>query len=405
MSLNIPLVQRPPHVPVELVRDFDIYAIQPGGPEYQLVLRDALQSADMPDVFWTPHNGGHWVAARGAYVQRVLKDSDHFSSRQLVVIEAMNPDPPFAPLMIDPPEHNKYRALLMPALAPKAVSSLGEKARTLSIELIEGFRAKGECEFIGDFATHLPIAIFMSMVNLPAGDRLYLLEIADTLVRGASLEANLVARAKLAAYITQKIAERRADPGADLISVLTRAEIDGEPLDESTLMGMLTLVMTAGLDTVAAMMGFFAHFLANNPDYRHQLIDDPASIPGAIEEMLRRFPIANLARKVIADCELNGASLKAGEMILAPTVAYGLDERQFENPDTVDFARQNKIHETFGDGAHRCMGSMLARIELQVFLEEWLKRIPDFEVKPGANIQAIGASVAGIHHLPLVWDV
>jgi cytochrome P450 len=405
MSHNIPLAQKPAHVPAELVRDFDIYAIQAGGPEYQLVLRDALQSEGMPDVFWTPHNGGHWVAARGECVQHVLKDNEHFSSRQIVVIEAMNPDPPFAPLMIDPPEHNKYRALLMPALSPKAVSSLGENARALSIELIEGFRGKGECEFIGDFATHLPIAIFMSMVNLPAGDRLELLEIADTLVRGTSMEASFGARARLIAYIGQKIEERRAEPGDDIISVLTQAKIDGALLNDATLMGMLTLLMTAGLDTVAAMMGFFAHFLANNPDYRRKLIDQPEIIPEAVEEMLRRFPIANLARKVIADCELNGASLKTGEMILAPTAAFGLDDRQFDTPDEVDYARPNKIHETFGDGAHRCMGSMLARVELRVFLEEWLKRIPDFSVKPGADIQAIGASVAGIHHLPLVWNV
>jgi cytochrome P450 len=402
--IDMPLAERPAHVPEALVRDFDVYGFQPEGPEYQLHLRDALQTEGMPDVFWTPRNGGHWVAARGKYVEHLLKDDEHFSSRQIVMIDALNPNPPFAPLMIDPPDHNKYRQLLMPALSPKAVGALGDKARTMTVELIEGFKAKGECEFIGDFATHVPIAIFMSMLDLPPGDRLELLEIADTLVRGASMEEAFAARAKLEAYTTQKITERRANPGDDLISVVTQAKIDGKPIDEMTLLGMLNLLMTAGLDTVAAMMGFFAHFLANNPDYRRTLTEQPEIIPEAVEELLRRFPIANLGRKVIADCELDGASLKAGEMILAPTAAFGLDDRQFDQPDTVDYARTNKIHETFGDGAHRCMGSMLARVELRIFLEEWLQRIPDFSVKPGANIQAIGANVAGIHHLPLVWE-
>ena len=405
MLFNIPPVERPAHVPANRVVDFDIYAINSPDAEYQLLVKKMLQSPGIPDVFWTPRNTGHWVAARAVTAQKVLTDSANFSSRQIVVIPQMNPNPPFAPLQIDPPDHSQYRALLMEALSPKATIALGDKARQLAIDLIEGFMARGECEFVGDFATHLPIGIFMTMADLPAEDRPELLATAHTLVRAQSMEDHVEGNRKLIAYAMRKIAERRANPGGDLISSLTKAIVKGQPLDDATLLGMVTLLLTAGLDTVATMMGFFANFLANNPSYRNRLRTDPESVQPAVEELLRRFPIANLAREVRNDCLLEGVELKAGERILVPTMAYNLDDRQFEQPALVDIDRKNKIHETFGDGAHRCMGSMLARVELRVFIEEWLKRIPDFSVKPGTNVQVVAGSVAGIKSLPLVWEV
>lgn len=405
MLFNIPPVTRPAHVPANRVVDFDIYGADSPDAEYQLRLKNILQGPGMPDLFWTPHNYGHWVATRAGTAQKVLTDQEHFSSRKIVVIPEMNPPAPFAPLQIDPPDHTQYRNLLARALSPQATVPLGEKARQLAIDLIEGFKARGECEFISEFAYHLPIAIFMSMVDLPVEDRPELLDIADSLVRGKSLEEIGAGMYKMSNYAQRKIAERRANPGADLISDLTKAVINGKPIEEGMLLGMITLLLQAGLDTVATMMGFFARFLADNPDFRHQLQADPALIPAAVEEMLRRFPIANLAREVRADCELDGVSLRAGDMVLVPTVAYGLDDRQFEHPEQIDFERKNKIHETFGDGAHRCLGSMLARVELRVFIEEWLKRIPDFSIKPGAEVHVSSGSVAGIKNLPLVWEV
>ncbi|MAZ90076.1 MAG: cytochrome [Cellvibrionaceae bacterium] len=404
MLAGIPLAGRPSHVPAELERDFNIYNVNTLNEDWQLKLKELVHGEGIPDVFWTPHNSGHWVAGRAAIAKEVLSNAEHFSSRSIVVIPEMNPNPPFAPLQIDPPDHAAYRAILAPAMTPKAVQALGERAREMAIELIEGFKAKGECEFVGDFATWLPIAIFMQMVDLPLEDRPMLLGIADSLVRATSPEEQMDGHIRLHQYSMQKIQERRANPGNDMITTLTKATIKGEPVPDETSLGMLNLLLTAGLDTVANMMGFFALFLANNPEYRQRLIDDPKSITPAIEELLRRHPIANLAREVKVDCELGGAHLKKGERILVPAIAYGLDERQFDNPEHVDFDRANKIHEAFGDGVHRCMGSMLARVELRVFLEEWLKRIPNFTVKKGADIQVTSASVAGIRELYLVWD-
>lgn len=403
MFTDIPLAERPAHVPPERVIDFDIYNIQVSDAEYQLFLRKTLQAPGVPDVFWSPRYGGHWVTARANTTRDVLTRHEDFSSSKLVVIRDLNPDPPFAPLQIDPPDHTLYRNLLMKAFSPQAVSVLGEDARKLAIELIEGFKARGECEFIGDFASHLPIRIFMTMVDLPESDRPELLRIADQLVRGHTVEDHKAGQQRLAAYAMQKIAERRANPGDDLISELTQARIKGEPISDYQLLGMMTLLLIAGLDTVATMMGFFARFLALNENYRKDLIANPAKAATAVEELLRRFPIANLGREVRRDCTLDGVPMKAGDMVLVPTAVFGMDDRQFDDPEKVDFDRKNKLHATFGEGPHRCMGSMLARVELKVFLEEWLKQIPDFGLKPGVQLRVSSGSVAGLRELPLVW--
>jgi cytochrome P450 len=385
--------------------DFDLYNLHASDAEYQLLVRKLAHDPAVPPVFWTPQNTGHWVAARADVIEEVLNKPEFFSSRTLTPIKASNPNPPFAPLMIDPPDHTKYRNLIAPAMSPQAVEALGVKARALAIELIEGFQPQGRCEFIGDFAAHLPIAIFMSMVDLPAQDRVGLLEIADALVRTSSLEKQAVARQQLSDYTGQKIKERRANPGKDLISHLVASKVDGEPIDDGMLQGMLNLLMLAGLDTVAATMGFMARHLALNPEFRHALQAKPELIPRAVEELLRRYSIATPAREVIKEVELGGAHLKVGDMVLTPLAAFGLDELRYENSETVDLERKNRLHGAFGGGVHRCMGSMLARVELRIFLEEWLKRIPDFRIQAGAEVIVHPGSVASILALPLEWDV
>lgn len=394
----------PAHVSPEQVIDFDLYDFPVEGLDYQDSMR-ALFQANPAEVLWTPRNGGHWIVKNNADVAKVLVDNDHFSSRRIMVTEEVSDRPPLVPLQLDPPYHAPYRALLQAALSPKAVGKLGERARGLSIELIEGFKHDGYCEFIGQFAQHLPIAIFMEIVGLPAEDRPYLTEIAEAAMRGATEAERNEAGAKLMGYGMAKVAERRANPGNDLISTIVKAEIDGKPIEDFPLTGMILLLLLGGLDTVASTLGFYAQFLATHPKHRHQLVEHPELIPNANEELLRRFPIAILAREVKSDVELGGVTMKAGEMVMVPTPMDGLDEQKFADPLTVDFNRVKPgANSTFGGGVHRCVGSVLARTELRIFLEEWLKRIPDFAVKPGSNPRVSARSVATITKLELVWD-
>jgi len=403
VELAIPeRADRPGHVPEGLVVDFDIYGFPVHNGEFQLALLK-LREQEIPPIFWTPRNGGHWLATRAADIKRVLTDPATFSSRKSSVPKELAPDPPLPPMQSDPPAHSQFRKLLSRPLSPQGVSVLEGDIRSLAIELIEGFAPKGECEFIGDFARHMPIAIFMSIVDLPSSDRLQLLRITEACMRPEKPEDRLAGFAALGAYSLKKVRERRANPGTDLISEITRAQVDGQLLSDEVVANVVTLLLTAGLDTVVAMLGFFVRFLALNPAHRRQLIQEPACIQPAVEELLRRFAIVTLAREVTCDVEIRGIGLKRGDMISVPTILANLDEDAFDDPLSVNFKRRTIPHLTFGGGPHRCMGAMLARTELQIFVEEWLARIPDFSIRPDFDVKVRSRVVTTIPALPLVW--
>jgi cytochrome P450 len=394
----------PPHVPAHLVVDFDLYHPPGAEEDFHLALK-RLHDAGCPDVFWTPRNGGHWVVARCEDMRAIFADHERFSSRNLTVPRSSAPPMPLYPIFADPPEHTAYRALINPSFAPKAVAELEGRARTLAIQLIENLKPRGHCDFVQDFAQHLPIEIFMSIVDVPASDRESLLEWADGMVRPKQPQDVHTTIQKIFAYARGKIAERRAKPGPDLITRLTRSEVFGRPLSDDELVGMVTLILVGGMDTVVTAMSFAAHFLASNPAKRRELIAEPALISKAVDELLRRFPVVNQGRCVRADTVFKGVQMKANDMVILPTTLAGLDERAFPNPLEVDFRRPTPIHATFGNGAHRCPGSNLGRTELKVFLQEWLPRIPDFRIAAGGRVGMRSGVNGTIYALPLEWEL
>jgi cytochrome P450 len=394
----------PAHVPAELVFDFDIYNPPGAREDFQLSIK-RLHTSGCPEIFWTPRNGGHWVATRGEDIYSIFADYAHFSSRLLTVPKSRQGPIPLYPIFADPPAHTSYRSLINPTFAPKGVAALEGKARELAIRLVEELRPKGECEFVTDFAQHLPIEVFMSIVDVPAADREQLLRWADGMVRPEHHDDVHNTIRQIFGYAAGKIAERRANPGDDLISKLTRSQVDGRALTDDEIVGMVSLILIGGMDTVASAMSFAAHFLAGSERHRRQLIDNPQLIPKAVEELLRRFPIVNQGRYVLKDVVYKGIQLKEGDMIVLPTTLHGLDERKFPNPLEVDFNRPTPIHSTFGNGPHRCPGSNLGRTELKIFLQEWLARIPDFRIKPGAKVGMSSGVNGTIYELPLQWTV
>jgi cytochrome P450 len=393
----------PAHVPAELVFEFDLYNPPGAERDFQMSLK-RLQDEHYPVIFWSPCNGGHWVATRGEDIHHIFSDYANFSSRRLAIPATSQPPFPLFPILSDPPDHARYRALINPSFSPKAVATLEVRARAAAIRLIENLQPRGGCEFVADFAQYLPIEVFMTIVDVPASDRDQLLAWANEIMRPASADSVGITLQAIFAYANEKIAARRKNPGEDLISRLTRATIDGRPLTENELTGMVALVLTGGLDAVVAALSFAALFLAKNPPHRKQLVDDPSLIPKAVDELLRRFPIANTARLVDHDTVYKNVAMKAGDMILLPSTLHGLDESAFPNPLQVDFSRPPPMHSTFGSGPHRCPGSNLARTEIRVFLQEWLTRIPDFRIPPGAEISMRSGLIGTISALPLEWD-
>ena len=276
--------------------------------------------------------------------------------------------------------------------------------RALAVELIEGFAKRGECEFVGEFAKHLPIQIFLRLVDLPLTDREHLLELTELTVRPKSPDDQVRAFQGLYAYVQKWIIERRAHPGSDLFSKIVNAKIDGADMPPDQTFGMLSNVLFGGLDTVASSMGFFAKFLAENPTVQQELKAKPELTAPAIEEILRRFGIPNTAREITRDFEYKGVQFRRGEQVMLSKTLHGLDERRFADPFTVDLRRKRTPHAAFGDGPHRCPGSFLARMEIRVWLEEWLRHIPEFRIRPGARPRTSSGPVNGVLFLPLRWD-
>ncbi len=402
MSIYPKNMEVPEHVPAELLFDYDIYEPGPPGTDFFVELYNLKKKA--PLIFWTRHNGGHWYVTDGKLAEQVLRDSESFSSKLLVVPRCNNPAVGFTPIHLDPPEHTKYRNHLSIALSRKGVAELAPGVRQLAIELIENLQPKGRCDFMADFAFQLPIIVFLRLVDLPEHHRLELLEQVAKIIRPGSDKAAIIGG--LAAYLAPIVKERRANPGDDLISWLSTREIDGDQMPEERLHSMCTLLLIGGLDSVANTLGFLARFLAENPDHRRQIVENPKIVSSAVEELLRRFPTvtAGGGRVCVNDRQIGPALIKAGEQVMSATAMMNFDDATYPDPLKVDFNRRINSVGTFGQGPHRCVGANLARSELTIFIEEWLKRIPDFKLAEDELTFQAGINIS-YGRLMLEWPV
>jgi cytochrome P450 len=400
---DIPALTPPQtHVPPELVHDVDIFDL-PGAREDVHAAWKRLQQ-EKPPIFWTPRNGGLWMITRAKDIEAVQKDTDHFSMKGMLVPN--NPRPfPAPPVDFEPPEHGPWRMLISPAFSPKVIAEVEEKVRQVVVELIDKMKPQGECEFVSEFTKVLPIVVFLTMMQLPPEDREQLMPHADAIVRSPRPQSIHEARLALKAYIQKAVDDRKLRPRDDLITKIIHGKINGEPIPESHAVGMCTLLLSGGLDTVKNLLGFIALFLARHPGHVKQLRENPDLIPHAIEELIRRHGVSNTARLVTQDIEFLGVQLKSGDQIQGVTALFGLDEDTVPDPMTVDFGRPAPIpHAAFGNGPHRCPGAILARRELKVWLEEWLPRIPEFHVKPGTVPRHDAGMVNNVSELWLSWQ-
>jgi camphor 5-monooxygenase len=392
----------PPHVPPECVVDVDVYHM-PGADRDFLLPWKQLQDSFPRGLAWTPHNGGHWIVTRGREIARIYADHENFSSRVVMVPREVCERFQLRPTTLDPPEHRPYRRLMHNALSPKVVDGVRPKIREVAIDAIEKFRARGRCEFISEFAEQLPIRVFMHLANLPVEDSKTFPSCAEQLMRADGSIADTPIMDRFAEYLRPYVVERRLHPGDDLISGLAAGTLDGRPITEDEAVEVSTAMLTGGLDTVVSALGLMMAFVARNPEHRQSLVAEPALIRPAVAEMLRRFPVMTKARLLLTDQEIEGVTLKAGEVVILPPL-QGLDEREFEDPLTVDFHRPPAPHLTFGNGVHRCPGATLTHAELEITLSEWLARIPEFEIDPLQPLLTQGGVLGAVLKLGLQWN-
>ena len=396
----------PAHVPADAVRDFDFYFGEAKQSAQAFdVYAEYRKLHEGPDVFWTPRNGGHWVVTRYDDLEAIYNDTEHFNNRNNMIPPA--PEGGFAFLNYDGPRHAAFRGVLMPFFSPRAIAGFEPVIREVAAKLIDGFVEKRRCEFVSEFGKRMPTLVVMKFIlQLPEEDTPYLMKFVDDVAHaGDNPAAFQQAFMKLAEYVaTNVIPARMANPGDDCLSALIRSTPEGQPVRMEEVLGAISVLIVGGLDTVVGALGIAARHLAEHPEQRRELIEHPERIPAAADEMLRRFAIVNHARTVIRDIDFRGRPFRAGDMVLMPTTAAGLDDRRFPNAETVDFTRpNNRRNLTFALGPHYCLGNQVARSEMNVFLSEWLKRIPDFQIERGATLKVLTGITNHLESLPLVW--
>ena len=392
--------QVPGHVPPDRVIDFNVYDPDParsGYDEAWLALRDASAP-----LMWTTANGGHWIATRGELIRSILADHEHFSSRVLMVPKEFGISQ-LIPVGADPPDHRHYRALVNKVFSPASVRQLSGEIREYTATLIEDMKSQGACEFMEDFARKLPIVVFFKLADLPIEDHAKLDKCLAQLLHPATVEDQQAGFQGFADYLEPYIAVRRAVPADDLISAIVAGTVDGRPVTHDEAVNLCTSFVIGGLDTTLALMAFSMRHLAGDPALRAFLVANPDRIVDAVEEFCRRFPIGVNTREIREDFELEGVLLKAGELITTPQILHAFDESEYPDPLTVDIDRNWGGNSAFGHGIHRCPGSFLAKKEVQILVEEWLARIPDFAIAPGFKVEIDPGISSTIRSLMLRW--
>lgn len=394
--------QAPLHVPLDRIVDFDIY--NPPLRETDIfegwasLLRD-----DVPELVWTPRNEGHWLPTRSALVLEILHDHDNFSNNNVIIPKSHGDNYKVIPGYFDPPEHTPYRLALNTSLSPKIVRAVEERVRSIASGIIGGLKDRGECDFVADYAEVLPITMFMTLMELPLEDVPQTKYWANQMFRPDGAISFEDALQKLTDYMAGHVDQRLGGNGTDMLSRLINSRIDGESLSRHDAVQLATQVIIAGLDTVVSFLGFVFQHLATHADLRRQLVAEPELIPRAVDEFVRRFPIVTIGRLVRHDMVFHGMELKAGEMIAIPTMLAAADERFNENSREVRVERISRNILTFGAGAHLCPGRHLARAEILVSLQEWLKVIPEFSLREGASPGYKAGVVTTIPSLEIIW--
>jgi len=325
-----------------------------------------------------------WVLSRHADIMKALADWRTYSSARGNLLDEL-PNRAGATLgTTDPPRHDRLRALIQHAFMKRNLESLAAPVRQVAVECLEGLAGRKQFDFVADFSSKVTTKALFLLLGLPPGndqevrDKAVLMVQSDAATRRKGPE-HLAAYEWMTDYAARVIEERKRSPGEDLLSQFVAAEIDGERLtDREVLLTTTTLIM-AGIESLGGFMAMFALNLADFPEARARLVQNPALVPDAIEESLRFNTSAQRFRRCLTkDTELHGQTMRANDFVIFAYGSANRDERQFPNPDVYDISRKPRGHLGFGGGVHACIGSALARTTVDVVFKAFLERIPEF---------------------------
>ena len=394
------------------VTHFEIAPPRPAG----FYHRSATEFRDGGPIWINSLAQGFWMLTTHELCREMYQRPDIFCSDSITPQE---PDQAFKliPTNINPPEHKDYRAFLNPWFSPNAVRRAEDNIRSIARRLVEKLAPTGGSDVVQEFCLRLPTEAFLSIVGLPLEDSDDFVEWVEDFFRGFSGEEALergdgeqpkmaAAVASIAGYMQGIIEDRRTDsrdPETDFFTAMVNYRIDGRLLTDDELQSMALLLVIAGLDTTRAHLGWLLFHLAQNPQDRQRMLDDPEIVPLAVEESLRYYAmIFGNGRKVAQDVTWHGAELKKGDMVFGLNTAANRDPAVYDEPDTFRVDRRVTSHLGFAAGPHRCLGSHFARAELRIAIEEFHRLIPNYAIAPGANLTERGVELS-LHSLPLVW--
>ena len=350
--------------------------------------------------------GGVWLPVTHEGVAAVAYDTEHFTSRSVVVSELrpneFAPPAPVGlapPITSDPPFHALARRLLLPAFSPKAVAGYEPFTRALCVDLLDAIDGHEVVDAALDYAQHIPVRVIVEMLGFPQEDaeifRRFIHMILEDVGQSPEERIEQFERGEIDAYLTERIEDHIAHPRDDLTTFLLEADLDGQKLAPEHVFGTVLLLMIAGIDTTWSAIGASLWHLAQHADDRRRLANEPSLMPTAVEELLRAYAPVTMARLVAQDFEFFGRPLKEGDWLLLPFPAANRDPAFFDDPGQVVLDRAENRHAAFGLGIHRCIGSNLARMELRVALEEWMKRNPEFTLVDPSTVTWSAGQVRG----------
>lgn len=403
-------VPAPAHVPRERVVDIR-FAL--GGAQNDLLdpyaQSDALREPGVPRLLYSPFpfgdkTVGTWTVSHYDDIRRVYEDNDHFSTKGVAQFQLLAGETfPSIPLGVDPPEHGKYRKFLNGHFTPVALKRMEPKVRAMAVEMIDGFAGKGEVDIAHDFGRIYPVRVFLDLMGLPFAMFEQFLAWEYEILHSRDHARMGAAVRQVIAYLREFIAEKQRNPDDRLGSHIANGEIDGQRLRDDEIIGMTWFLWLGGLDTVASTISQMFRRLALDQALQARLRAEPGLVNSAVEEFLRMQPLVNSFRLLKQDLDWDGVTLKAGDYITCLNTSGNFDPDQFDNPRTFDPARTPNRHYTFVGGIHLCLGAHLARRELRILLDEFLRRVPTFTVKPGADT-TVTAGLLSIRNLPIVWQ-
>jgi cytochrome P450 len=394
----------PDHVPPELVWDnsFDRFTAEGDDP-----FLATSRMHELPPIVWAPdasYGRPGWIATRYDVISEIFIDHEHFTAeRKGMIADLVGENVRLNPIEIDPPAHHGYRRILNPFFTPKAINSLDQSVRDACDELIAKFEDKGGCEFVEEFAIPFPSYIFLDLMGMPREKLDDFIAWQDGLMRAPDPMDRVAAAKAVYEYLKEHKERQREQPSNEFLHAMVNGEFHGRPLNHLELMGMFYVLYVGGLDTVYSTLGWVLRHLATHPDLQERLRSNPDDLPAAVEEFTRAFSVVVTHREIARDCTFHGIPMRKGEEINLPLVLANRDPSVFPNPDEVDIDRKAR-HINFGTGAHTCLGVHLAKREIRIVIEEFLKRFRNIRIKPGETYRFHSGRTFGIEYLPLVWD-